>query len=57
MNVALVGFRCLSVKKKEREREERAYEVAVKDVVNQLEEESIYEEQGTASYFGSKDEE
>lgn len=55
MNVALVDFRCLSVKKKERE--ERTYEVAVKDVVNQLEEESIYEEQGTTSYFGSKDEE
>lgn len=44
--------------RKKREREiERAYEVAVKDVVNQLEEESIYEEQGTTSYFGSKDEE
>lgn len=32
-------------------------EVAVKDVVNQLEEESIYEKQSTTSYFGSKDEE
>lgn len=44
-------------RKGEREREERAYEVAVKNVVNQLEEESIYEEQCTTSYFGSKDEE
>lgn len=33
------------------------YEVAVKDVVNQLEKESIYEKQSTTSYFGSKDEE
>lgn len=56
MNVALVDFRCLSVEKRERETE-RAYEVAIKDVVNQLEKESIYEEQGTTSYFGSKDEE
>lgn len=47
-------FEC---RKRGRERQKRAYEVAVKNVVNQLEEESIYEEQGTTSYFGSKDEE
>lgn len=33
------------------------YEVTVKDVVNQLEEESVYEKQSTTSYFGSKNEE
>lgn len=41
----------------ERETGGWTYEVAVKDVVNQLEEESIYEKQSTTSYFGSKDEE